>query len=439
MRGLRLPAAMKISSDRLAPRLESELGARAVTTDSVRTAAHKIDGSEPALVCLPETPEQIAAALRICFDADAAVSVWGGGTAARTGNHPTRLDVIISAKGLNRLIEHDHANLTATVEAGMPVALLQESLGTHKQFAALDPPFATQATLGGVLAVNLNGPRRVSYGSVRDLVIGLKAVLASGEQIKAGGKVVKNVAGYDICKLFVGSLGTLGVISEVTLRLAPLPESAATLMVWGALPQLLSFIGDLRRSVLLPAAMVVLNSSGDSRSAWAAAIWCEGFHESVERHLKDASSASQRLGLANETLRDDRHQQLWRRICDAPLDPGRSTIRVMVPVGSVARMLQMIEAWRAGDSPIQVIADAHAGTLWLSVDSSTAATRCFKTALPLATEQHGHAVLFAAPPSAKESIDVWGHLPSSFPIMREIKRQLDPKGLLNPGRFVGGI
>jgi glycolate oxidase FAD binding subunit len=432
---------MKLSNDQLAQRLESELGSGAINIDSGSIAAHKVDGREPAVLCLPQAPEQIAAILRICAEAEAAVTVWGGGTAIRTGNQPRRVDVIIASKGLHRLIEHDDANLTATVQAGIPISLLHERLAARKQFLAFDPPFPDRSTVGGVVAANLNGPRRMFYGSVRDLVIGLKAVLASGEQIKAGGKVVKNVAGYDVCKLFVGSLGTLGVISEVTLRLAPLPESAATLLVSGMLRQVLPLVGELRRSVLLPVAVVVLNSSADHRldGGWTVAVLCEGFQESVERHLADIGTIAQRLRLNREIFRDNRHYQVWRQICDTPLQPSQSIFRLTVPPAAVSRSLEIIDGWRTEDSSGQIMSDAHAGTIWISLEPSAPPAGWLKQLLALASEQRGHVVLFAAPPSAKEGIDVWGHLPPSISIMREIKQQFDPKRLLNPGRFIGGI
>src|SRR4029077_13407450 len=214
--------------DGLAQRLEAELGVDVVNREPSLLALHQVDGQAATILCSPATPEQVAAILRICSEANAAVVPWGGGTAIRIGNLPRHIDVVVRLDRLNRLVEHDHANLTATVQSGMMLPALRDLFAPQNQFLPFDPPGYASATVGGVVASNLNGPRRSYYGSVRDLVIGMKVVLASGEQIKAGGKVVKNVAGYDMCKLFVGSLGTLGIIIEVTLRVAPIPETAAT-------------------------------------------------------------------------------------------------------------------------------------------------------------------------------------------------------------------
>src|SRR5436309_15213130 len=246
---------MKPSIDQLNKRLEVELGADAVKNDPSLLAAYTVDAKIPTLLCCPETPEQVAAALRLCSELDAAVSPWGGGAAVRIGNLPRQVDAILELSHLDRVIEHDHANLTATVQSGITLARLQQTLAPQNQFLPFDPPHAARSTIGGIVAANLNGPRRMFYGSVRDLVIGMKVALASGEQIKAGGKVVKNVASYDMCKLFVGSLGTLGVITEATLRLAPVPERAATVIVSGTSAQARQFVHDLSRSLLLPAAI----------------------------------------------------------------------------------------------------------------------------------------------------------------------------------------
>ena len=279
---------MKSTVDQLAQRLGAELGAAAVVTEQSALASHIVDGMQPALVCFPSTAEQIAAALRVSVEAEAAVIPWGGGTAMSIGNRPRALDVVMATSRFNGVIEHDHANLTATVQSGTTLTALQEILARQRQFLPFDPPHPARATVGGIVAANLNGPRRSCYGSVRDLVIGMKVALASGEMIKAGGKVVKNVAGYDMCKLFVGSLGTLGILTEVTLRMAPIPETSATVIAAGALPKVLQFVDELSRSPLLPAAVALMNSGalGAGQNDWRAAIRCEGFAETATRRSR---------------------------------------------------------------------------------------------------------------------------------------------------------
>ncbi len=236
-----------------------------MSSETDTLALHRIDGITPHLVTTPASAEQVGAVLSACSESQATVIPWGGGTAMALGNPPRRADVVIKLAKLNRVIEHDSANLTVTAQCGMTLNALQSSLAAQKQFVPIDAPFPACATLGGIVAANLNGPRRSFYGSVRDLVIGMKVVLASGESIKAGGKVVKNVAGYDMCKLFVGSLGTLGIITEVTFRVAPTAESAATFIAQGALAQAQRFIADLSLSRLLPAAVFLLSEKRRKR------------------------------------------------------------------------------------------------------------------------------------------------------------------------------
>lgn len=432
---------MKLPVDQLGQRLAAELGADAVKLESRSLTDHCVDGKQPSLVCSPDTPEQIAGALRICAEAAAAVIPWGGGTAMPIGNPPRAVDVVIDTHRLNRIIEHDHANLTATAQCGITVSTLQALLARQNQFLPFDPPYAARATIGGVLAANLNGPRRAYYGSVRDLVIGMKVVLASGAPIKAGGKVVKNVAGYDMCKLLIGSFGTLGIITEATLRMAPLPETTATVAAAGALSEVLQFIDELSRSFLLPAAMVLVNFQGafDRREDWQVLVRCEGFAETVARHVADAQALARRIGLAIEDMSDSDQRRLWAHIQDFPLQPERLVFRVTVPRAAVAQCARTIEEGGTAEIRPAIMSDALTGTLWVAEPESRLSAQRFAQWLSLAERCRGHAVMHAAPPKVKENIDIWGPPPPAFPLMRALKQQFDPEALLNPGRFVGGL
>ena len=421
---------MKPSVEHLATQLEAVLGADAVTSD---VAAFSIGDTKPKLVCRPHSAEHIAAALRLCIEAEAAVIPWGGGTAMAIGNPPRQADVVIETRKLNRVIEHDHANLTATVQSGITLSTLQASLAPQNQFVPLDPAFPDHATVGGTIAANLNGPRRSYYGNVRDIVIGMRVLLASGEQIKAGGKVVKNVAGYDLCKLFVGSLGTLGIITEVTLRMAPIPENAATLIASGTLTQAEQFSDELFSSPLLPAAVFLLND-GDTEQ-WRLAVWCEGFEKTVGRHLRDLGNIAARVGMNTTPLEGEHHDGFWIKPRDFPLQPDRLTYRVTLPRAKIFDFIRRFQNW-AG---MKLSSDLAAGTVWLALPAHRSGLEKFVELIELARQQHGHAVVLAAPAALKQTVEVWGPSPTTISLQREIKRQFDPKGLLNPGRFLGGI
>ena len=174
---------MLTTVDQLMLSLLSALGRDAVTADIGSLASHRIDGLTPRLVVTPESAEQIGAALRICSEAKATVIPWGGGTALAIGNPPRQADVVIKLAKLDRMIEHDSANLTASAQCGMTLNTMQSALEAQKQFVPIDAPFPGRATIGGTVAASLNGPRRSSHGGVRDLVIGMKVILANGESI----------------------------------------------------------------------------------------------------------------------------------------------------------------------------------------------------------------------------------------------------------------
>lgn len=276
------------------------------------------------------------------------------------------------------------------------------------------------------------------YGGVRDLVIGMKVVLADGQRIAAGGKVVKNVAGYDMCKLFTGSLGTLGVITEVTVRLAPLPEDEATVAAWGPIPQLLGLVDDLFASVLQPAAVAVVGPEVPAQVGLppgpAVVVRAEGFREAVARHAADVQKMAAARGLRAEPIGPEAHRGLWSALTDLSGGPSpHAVFRITVPLGAVGAVV----AGACGDAG-RWVAHAGSGAVWVEVPAAEAAA-WWDRLQAAAAEHSGHCVLAAGPPQVKSGRDVWGPPPPAFPIMAEIKRQFDPRGLLNPGRFIGGL
>jgi glycolate oxidase FAD binding subunit len=430
---------MNCSVERLQQRLQAELGRDVVAVGSDVRAAHVIDGHIPELVCLPTHSAQVAAVLRICAEMEATIAVWGGGTAVSVGNIPGTLCVVLDLRGLNRVIDHDHANLTITVESGATLQSLQDVLSHRRQFVPIDAPHPARATIGGSVAVDINGPRRGYYGGIRDLVIGMKATLMIGEQIKAGGKVVKNVAGYDMCKLFTGSLGTLAVMTEITVRVVPTPETTGTLVTFGSFSDLNQFGARLLRIPLFPSSVILGNTlSHDSADdSWQCALRCEGFEEAVKRQLIDARAAAQQMALRTEDLQDADHEALWKRIRDFPLEFEHVTVRASVPRTAAKNF---IEAAKQTVNPAPaIIADLMIGTVWLSWPAAEVTADVWPNVLSLASAHSGHAVMFSAPRRLKEGVDVWGPAPSSLPLMRALKQQFDPDGLLNPGRFLAGI
>ena len=444
MRAANLRQPMKANPDQLASRLEAELGSAAVSMEPELLVARLIDGVHPCLVCSPAHAEEVSAALRVCSETDAAVTPWGGGTAVGIGNVPERVDVIINLSKLNHVIEHDDANLTATVQSGISLAASQEVTAGARQFVPFDVASPRCSTIGGIVAANLNGARRACYGSVRDLVIGMKVALPTGEHIKAGGKVVKNVAGYDMCKLFVGSFGTLGIITELTLRLTPVPEAEATLAASGSLMELSEFAGEILDSVLLPSAIVLWTTETSSSSetpqlGWQMAVRAEGFAEHVGRHLRDLELLAERLGLASVTYTNAAHEKLWAGICDFPILGHELVYRLMVPRSAISALLHELQDLGSTDSSPAIVADMAGGTIWIGSNEVSSASARFLQLQSKAAQHKGHVAMVDAPAGVKRDLDIWGPTPAAFFLMRRIKQQFDPQRLLNPGRFVGRL
>ncbi len=237
------------------------LPALSLTHDPEVVSDYAVDGVFPRLVVTPTDKEQVAQVVSLASQYSLKVLARGGGTRMNLGGIPEHLDLVVETRKLTRLLEYEAADLTCHVEAGMTLAVLQEQLATKGQWLALDPPDAEEATLGGILASNASGPRRLRYGTARDLVIGLHVVQASGEIARSGGRVVKNVAGYDLNKLYIGSLGTLGIIVEANLKLQPLPPFERTLLLTytnaqDAVQTVMALLG----SVLTPSAIEIIDA-----------------------------------------------------------------------------------------------------------------------------------------------------------------------------------
>jgi glycolate oxidase FAD binding subunit len=437
---------MKTTTDTLTSRLESIVGRHAVQEDADVLSAHAVDGMVPSVRVAPQDATQIGEVLKLCAEERAAVVPWGGGTSIGLGNRPSRVDLVLSLEKLDALVEHDDANLTATVQAGMRLASFQQVLARQHQFLALDPPRPAEATIGGVVAANTNGPRRMHYGGVRDQVIGMRSVLATGEQVKFGGKVVKNVAGYDMCKLFTGSLGTLGVITEVTFRMAPVPERSVSAVAVGTREHALEMTEKLQASQLLPSAVTLINARAaaelttgpgtrDQRPPYQLLVWVEGFAEAVERHLKELRAEANTAGMSASTVEGLQHHALWKSICDFGTAAPQTLFRLTLPVGAIREAVSSIDDWSPGS---QIVAHIGSGTIWILAAEENSADWFTRLSM-LATPFGGHAIIARASPRVKEAVDVWGSPPPGLSIMADIKRQFDPTGILNPGRFVARL
>lgn len=390
-------------------------------------------------VARPAAAEEAARALTVAGRTGLAVAPRGGGSKAGLGAPPVRIDLVLSTEQLIGVVEYEPADLTVTVRAGTRFADLQESLRQHGQMLPLDPPCADRATVGGIVAANSMGPKRLAYGSVRDLVLGLRVALADGRVIRTGGRVVKNVAGYDMNKLFVGSLGTLGLITEVTLRVRPLPEAAETVLaVFPAAEGALACAEALLNCELLPVAVVVL-SPGPARrladaSPYLLAVALEESPTNVSYQADRVGQAVTRAGgqvlgaLAGESehafwagvrnYRADLCCRVNTVMSDLAREFSRTELAGNLETGAIAWVGTGQVCLYAGSGPVEAL--ERAATAWMRPASGTA-------------------VLETAPEAIRGRAQVWTDPGPAFRLMVGIKRTFDPAGILNPGRFVGGL
>jgi glycolate dehydrogenase FAD-binding subunit len=404
------------------------------------TPADAIVGVRPARVLVPSTIEEAAALLAAGAGPDEALVFVGGGSERELGAAPERLDTVVATTALDRLIEHAPSDQIVTVEAGMTLAALQRHLAAHRQRLALDPPWPEHATLGGLIAGNAFGPLRSRYGGIRDLLIGLSFVRADGARAKAGGKVVKNVAGFDLPKLLVGSLGTLALITTATFRLHPLPETEETLRFDGLGPaELWALVRRLKLAQLEPTALVALESGAELQLLLRYEGFAAGVAQQRQRTLALACPPPGRC----QPLEAATAAALWAAERSVRSD-GAVRARLAAPAADFAEVHDAVwRRWSAALGEAQLAWYPLLGVGFLSAPAApsdaTAAAAAIAEARARLVARGGSLVLTAAPAALRRHVDVWGPPPAALALMREVKARFDPQRRLAPGRFVGGL
>jgi len=416
-----------------APRAEL---ASIVGADHLRaaSAADAVDGVAAQMVVEPGSADELALVLRCANDAGLSVVPRGGGTKLGWGNPPRGADLVLSTARLDQVLEHAWADMTATVEAGCTVARFQKTLGEHGQRLALDALWPERATIGGILATNDSGSLRVRFGALRDLIIGITLALPDGTLAKSGGKVVKNVAGYDLPKLATGSLGTLGVITQAIFRLYPLPREVRSVSFTASSPETLSkLVLAVQDSKLAFTGLQLCAQSGGPPEL---AVRFEGTTGGIEAQLR------QMLQLAADARQVDSPQDPWSArealwsgsepalICKCGVLPSQLSTLCGV-VGRVAEPLGL--AWKVVVQAIGLAFMRLSGSQEQALPAAAAKLRSELEQLG------GSLAALHCPPAVKKDIEVWGSTGDAQALMRRVKEQLDPNGTLNPGRFVGGI
>jgi glycolate oxidase FAD binding subunit len=414
---------------------------------------YQIDDFPPLIVQQPADPAELADLVRRAAAAGQALYPMGGRTMLGLGLPPERPGWAVDTRRLNKVIDYPARDMTITVQAGLPIAALQRTLAAENQRLPVDVPRPEEARLGGALAANVSGPRRYGFGTLRDYVIGITTVNDEGREVKAGGRVVKNVAGYDLCKLHVGALGTLGIITQVTLKLRPLPEAQA-LVTFGcdtaALGPALDLLHQSRtRPVCLdvlnaPAAQAAARSHGVGLPAapWVVVVGFEdsvpALHWQVQQLLKEIRTIGTQ-GLEASAGRTAAEPVWQALVAMTAWPPARLTFKANLLPSTVADFCRA-----AAELPEEVLLHAQAGsgivrghvTAALTLERAQA---MLKELGDCAAAAGGNLVLPQCPAPWKRHLPVWGAPRGDLGLMRQVKDKLDPHRLFNPGRFVGGL
>ena len=397
------------------------------------SAGDAISGVLPQFVAEPDDEKQLAGALSLANEAGMTVVPRGGATKLNWANPPKKVDLILSTARLNRIVEHAWADLTVTVEAGCPLQSLQKTLAEHGQRLGFDSLWPERATIGGVLSTNDSGALRMRFGALRDLIIGVTIALPDGTLASSGGKVVKNVAGYDLPKLVTGAFGTLGVITRAVFRLHPLPRAAKTFSFSA------ENFADMQQHVLALQDSQLAHTSLQVRCAAGELPAADILFEATDAGL--AAQESQLRKLLGSTRVEQSTGYIWNARQDLWNSPTNNTLMAKISLlpTDIAKMLDSVKAignsrgvnWRI------VLQATGIGMLRLEGDLNQIAAAVEQLRSEL--QSHNGALVILRRPPGWNSIDVWGNVGDSISLMRAVKHQLDSKYTLNPGRFVGGI
>jgi len=407
-----------------------------VTEKYVQTAqpSDNVLGVQPTLVLQPANEQEIAKVLKLANAAGLAVIPRGGGTKLGWSDLPTRADLILSTARMNRVLEHPWADLTVSVEAVCTIAKLQETVAKHGQRLALDPLWPERATVGGVLSTNDSGAVRLRFGSLRDLVIGVTVALADGTLASSGGKVVKNVAGYDLPKLLTGAFGTLGVITRAIFRLHPAPKATRTISC------VMADAAEAQRLVL------AIQNSNLAHSALQVCCGAEMrprvdvLLEGIEAGVS-AQSVQLKM-LANEATQSSGMNDVWnsRQELFSAIAAGDTfaVAKFVTLPADIGETVEMVARF-AGPALRWSLVVQATGIGWLRMSGLPAELATAVRGMREQLEGKGGSLVLARRPAEMLPAGAWGTPGDAIGLMKAVKHQFDPQNILNPGCFVGGI
>ncbi len=432
-------------------------GAAEIRLDSQTVRRHAVDGVAPSAVVWPKSEEELSHWLREAHRQRAKVMAQGAGELLHIGGVPEPFDLVICTAELREVLDFDAENLTVSVQAGMPLAALQRLVAQGGLRLPVDPPVSGQATVGGLVAANAYGPTRLLYGGLRDLLLGCSVALADGTIIKSGGKTVKNVAGYDLCKLFVGSFGSLGLLTRVTLRLLPVAGAArAVLASFASRSECCRAAAQMVQSSLCPAAVEVLNPGAvawlgvfdepTGADLYMLVVLFEGKREVVGAVAHQAAAELTTAFGSRPWELKARGLAKLRQELNALLrgEPEVLQVRANVPMSKVESTCGELEdRVKQAGYRAEIVGHQGLGVVLANVPvTPTEEPRVAEQLVglrPQLADWGGSLVLTRATPHTKRQVDVWGAGEDTLHLMRGIKKQFDPRGVFAVGRFVGGL
>ncbi len=393
----------------------------------------------PEAVVYPTTEAELSAVMACAHQHRWRVIPSGSGSKLAWGGIGAGVDLVVSTARLNQVIDHAVGDMTLTAQAGVKLADLVPLLAQHNQFLAVDPAYANRATLGGIVATGDTGALRQRYGGLRDMLIGITFVRYDGQVAKAGGRVVKNVAGYDLMKLMTGSYGTLGMISQLTFRLYPVQDVSKTVVVTGDASSVETLTSALRRSPLTPVALDILSPALIKHLGYGERLALLARFQSIGPGVAEQVNALQTMAgtaLSTQVLEGADDEQIWARVQDALWEKTEAPEpAIMAKVGlSPAQAV----AW-LGQLPPGSWARLHAGSGIGTVRLASATAETVEQLRRRCTLASGYLTLLEAPFVLKKTVDVWGYSGNALGTMKALKAQFDPHNTLSPGRFVGGL
>ena len=402
-----------------------------------------VESQTPIYLIFPQTIEALAEIVKQAAQQQWRMLICGNGSKLNWGKIAEDIQLVISLQKCDRLIEHAVGDLTVTVSAGMKLQDLQAKLRSHNQFLPLDSSYA-DATLGGIVATADAGSWRQRYGGVRDLLLGISFVRADGAIAKAGGRVVKNVAGYDLMKLFTGAYGTLGILTQLTFRTYPLITTSETLLITGKAAQIAQASQIIRNSGLTPVAMDLLSHSVvnqlnldldlDLATEMGLIIRWQTIPESIKQQLEQVQAIAKQLNLTINNYQEQAETNLWQNctnLTKIPHSDTAVTCKIGIAPTAAVNFLQLKQVI---DRNIAVRVHASSGIGQLQLNSAD--VPIIDNLRSHCQQNHGFLTILDAPKTIKQQADIWGYSGNALKTMQALKNQFDPQNLLNCDRFI---